>query len=296
MNFLFCTFKPLTIAENGGCAILPPGWIHPNRKLPTSVLILGRKGNVQIEEEDINLEIRPNRIVLLIANRQHKGKFKLKSTASYYWLHFIHPHKPKILTHKDVSMIFSNPVIIKQRLANAAIIPQQLDLSQPDYVSQIFHELLNEQENPSYISWKFQLLFQNLLIAITESAISSHKPTSPISSSSSLVNSIISTIADDLINPNLSVKSIAYKFHYNADYIGRQFKNIMGLAIGKYILHLRIKIAVKYLQETHESVTNIAHKCGFVSLRHFLRQFKKEKGMTPSELRYRFQALHINMQ
>ena len=103
-------------------------------------------------------------------------------------------------------------------------------------------------------------------------------------------------IADNLTDPDLSVKSIAYNFHYNPDYIGRQFKSIMGIPLGKYILNLRIKMAMKFLQETHETIANIAPKCGFVSLRHFLRQFKNEKGMTPSELRHRFQAIHINFE
>ncbi|MBN2442353.1 MAG: helix-turn-helix transcriptional regulator [Spirochaetales bacterium] len=296
MNFLYCTFEPLTKAENGGCAILPPGWIHATRNLSSSVLIMGRKGKVYIEEEDTEIEICPDRIALLIAYRQHKGKIKLRSTASYYWLHFNHPHKPIILKDTDVSMLVNNPAIIKQRLANAALIPQQMDLPEPDYIFQIFRKLLNEQENPSYISWKYQLLFQELLIAITEAAISTYKSTSPLTADSSLVNSIISMIADNLTDPDLSVKSIAYNLQYNPDYIGRQFKNIMDIPIGKYILSLRIKLAAKFLQETHETVANIAGKCGFISLRHFLRQFKSEKGMTPSELRYRFQAIHINFE
>ena len=295
MNYLLCTFQPLTLAENGGYAILPPGWIHPRRKIPTSVLILGRKGNVLIEEENNTLEIRPNRLTLLIANRLHQGKCKIESTASYYWLHFIHPNKPEILMDKDVSLIFNNPLVIKQRLAKAALIPQEFDFEQSDHISSLFHELLNEQENPSQIFWKFQMLFQNLMITITEYVIQTYKPSPTSSLHSSLVSSMLSYILAELTNPDLSVKSIAYQFHYNPDYIGRQFKNAMGVGIGKYILQQRIGVAVKYLHETYDSVNSIAQKSGFISLRHFLRQFKKEKGMTPSELRHRYHAMHINI-
>jgi len=42
---------PDTRADNCGNAILNPGWSHPERLLPSSVLILGRKGRVLIDDE-----------------------------------------------------------------------------------------------------------------------------------------------------------------------------------------------------------------------------------------------------
>jgi AraC-like DNA-binding protein len=294
MDYLSYTFNPLPIAENGGYAILPPGWIHPERKLPTSVLILGKKGIVFIDEENKTLEIRPNRLVLLAPYRVHKGTKKIESTASYFWFHFAHEVKPTVLTENEVSSILHNPLFIKQRLTERALIPQQLDVLKSHKIEHIFRELLNEQENRSYVSWKFQIIFQNLLAVITEAAITSNKHLSKPSSGSSLVTSIISHIAFSLTDPNVCVKNIARKLKYNPDYIGRQFKTIMGIGISEYILKERIKIAVKILQETNDTVNSIAEKSGFSSVRHFLRQFKREKGMTPTELRVRYKAMHIN--
>jgi len=294
MNYFSYTFKPLPIAENGGYAILPPGWIHPKRKLPTSVLILGKKGNVYIEEEDTILEIYPNRLVLLAPHRMHKGKMKIESTASYFWLHFAHEVQPEVLTSNEISSILHNPHVLKQRLIERALIPQQMDLLKSHKISQIFHDLLNEQENRSHVSWKFQLIFQNLLVTITEETITSNEHLSRPSSGSSLVSSIITNIAVSLTEPDLCVKNIAKKLKYNPDYIGRQFKNIMGIGITEYILKERIKMASKILQESNDTVSAIAKKSGFSSVRHFLRQFKREKGMTPTELRIRYKTMHIN--
>jgi AraC-like DNA-binding protein len=296
MHYLICPFHPASKADNGGCALLTPGWIHPSRKLDSSVIIIGRKGTILLEEEGELLEVIPNRLILLTANRLHKGVKPLQSPASYYWFHFTLTEPPLLLTSDDVAPILSNPLVIQQRLAKTALIPQQLDLSDNDSISVLLRQLLNEQECPCYTKWRLQIMFQNLLVAITEETIKSYRMPENLSASSSLVYTVVTDISSHLTNPNLSVKSIANDLDYNPDYIGRQFRMVMGIPIGEYILQQRIKLAEQLLQESSETMVNIARKCGFSSVRHFLRQFRKKRGMTPSELRHRYHAMHINIQ
>lgn len=295
MHYLFCPFAPPPRADNGGCAMLTPGWIHPCRKLDSSVIIVGRKGTVLLEEEGELLEVIPNRLILLTAGKQHRGVKPLESHAAYYWFHFTLYNSPELFSSDDIALILSNPIVKQQRLAEAALIPQKLDLTSTGVIPLLFRELLNEQERPCYTRYRLQLIFQNLLIAITEETINSYQPPENLSTGSSLVYSIVTDINTHLTNPNLSVKSIAGNIRHNPDYIGRQFRAMMGIPIGEYILQQRMKLAEQLLQEEHETVTKIALKCGFSSLRHFLRQFRKEKGMTPLELRRRHQAMHINI-
>lgn len=296
MDYLFCPFQPTPHADNGGCAILPPGWIHPRRKLDSSVIILGRKGNVLIDEEGDLLEVKPNNLVLLTAGRAHQGVKPIESQASYYWFHFTLPNEPVIFSSEGIAPILSNQCVAWQRLSEAALIPQQLDLADSDRITLLFRELLNEQEQPCYTKRRFQLLFQNLLIELTKETISSYQPVGSLTAGSSLVYEVVSNINSHITDPNLSVKTIASELKHNPDYIGRQFKAVMAMSIGKYILQQRIKLAERLLQESHDSVGEIALNCGFTSFRHFLRQFKQERGMTPSELRRRYQAIHMNIE
>ncbi len=295
MHYLLCPFHPYPKADNGGCALLSPGWIHPSRKLDSSVIIIGRKGTVLLEEEGELLEVIPNRLILLTAGKLHKGMRPLETNASYYWFHFTLQSTALTLTSEEVAPILSNPLVIQQRLAEAALIPQQLNLADNDFLSVLFRELLCEQERPSYTRQRLQLIFQNLLIAITEETIKSYHVPESLSAASSLVYTIVTAVNTNLTNLNLSVKSIANDLDYNPDYIGRQFRAVMGISIGEYVLQQRMKLAEELLQESNETITNIAIKCGFSSVRHFLRQFKKEKGLTPSDLRHRYQAMHINI-
>ena len=296
MHYLFCPFHEFPKADNGGCAVLQPGWHHPRRKLDSSVILLGRKGTVQLMEENVPLEVRPNRLVLLTAGRLHDGTNPIYALASYYWLHFTLPGPPALLSNDEVAPILSNPMIIKQRLAGAALIPQQIDLPDSDWIFSLFRDLQHEQEHPGYTPWRFQLLFQNLLIAITEATIHYYQPPDTLTAGSSLVYGAVSSITTCLTDPNLSIKTIADLLQHNPDYIGRQFRSVMGMSVGNYILQQRMKLAQQLLQETPDSVAAIALKCGFTSMRHFLRQFKRERGITPSELRRKHRAMHINIQ
>ena len=65
----------------------------------------------------------------------------------------------------------------------------------------------------------------------------------------------------------------------------RCFKKLSGMTPVKYQLGCKIKAAANMLLGTNESVLTIALDCGFFDSSHFIREFKKEKGISPSEFR-----------
>jgi len=274
--------------------MLNPGWIHMKRTLSESVIILGRKNSAFIEDEGEQVEIRPNRICILAAGRMHQGKKAITEPVSYYWLHFSTASLPALLSDDEANTILSNKDVIKQRLSRAALVKQQLDLKDPEPFNRLFHDLLYEQERPSYSSLKFQALVQQLLINATEATIGEHTVPRTLPTGSDLAYAILSLIAERLSDPNLSIKYVADVLRHNPDYIGRKFRRVMGLSIGEYVLQKRIELATLRLQETYGSVAAISSQCGFGSVRHFLRQFKAVQGITPSELRARYRTMYIN--
>jgi AraC-like DNA-binding protein len=274
--------------------MLNPGWIHMKRRLAETVIILGRKNSAFLEDEGEQIEIRPNRICILAAGRMHWGTKAIAVPVSYYWLHFATPALPVLLSDDQANTILNNRDVIKQRLSRAVLVKQQLDLKDPEPFNRLFHDLLYEQERPSYTTWKFQVLVQQLLIKATEATIAEHAVPRTLPTDSALVYEILSLIAERLSDPNLSIKYIADVLRHNPDYIGRKFKHVMGISIGEYILQKRIELATLRLQETYGSVAEISTQCGFGSVRHFLRQFKVVQGITPTELRARYKTMYIN--
>lgn len=294
---------PDTTADNCGNAILSPGWSHPERRLPSSVLILGRKGSALIEEEGEILEVAPSRIILLAAGRHHRGAERIAASASYYWIHFTAAEGAlSMLSEEEAEAILRNPAVRSHKLEEAALLPQSFDLKDAEPFAQAFHELLFEQESPSYTPLKQQAIFRQTLIRLTELVIASRgrqrsgRPAESESPIASIVYATVAEVLENLIDPELSVKTIAASLKLNPDYIGRRFREVMGSSIGSFILKKRIQFARGRLEESNDSVKEIARQCGFGTMRHFIRQFKSESGMTPTEARLHFQARHINNQ
>jgi AraC-like DNA-binding protein len=65
----------------------------------------------------------------------------------------------------------------------------------------------------------------------------------------------------------------------------RNFKSITGHNFVDFITRVRIGQACSMLYGTDEQVTAICYKSGFQNLANFNRQFRKLKGMTPSDYR-----------
>jgi len=281
-------------ADNGGLAILNPGWIHPRRLLTSSVVIVGFRGTVQMTVEDEPLELNPGRMVVLPAGLIHQGTAPLSEPASYYWMHFTLPGEVSLLSQEESDTILSSEGVTSHRLEDAAFLPLSFHLPEAEPFREEFRELLNLQENPTYTGWKFQLRFQCFLIHLTEAVIGAHQPPKVPSSSSSVVYGVLACVAENLTNPDLSIKTIARSLGLNLDYAGRRFKEVMGLSVGDYLLKERLKLAVVRLQQSQETLASVASACGFGTLRHFLRQFKTQFGTTPTEARTRYRMMHFN--
>ncbi|HCM28768.1 MAG TPA: hypothetical protein DIC34_19915 [Treponema sp.] len=291
--FQFPGFRSLH-ADNCGCAMLSPPWIHPRRKLGSSVLIVGYRGRVPIVNMDEEYWIAPGTVTLLPAGQIHYGSQAISAPAMYFWFHFTTLKPPVIVEAEEADTIFSDPAITSHKLDGAALLPLHFILEDAEPVHQIFHDLLYEQENPSYTSLKFQIMFQGLIIRLTECVIAGHQPGAAGSTRTSVAYDIVTWLTEHLTDPNLSIKMISAAIGLNPDYAGRRFKETMGLSVGEYVLKKRVEMAIRFLQETGETVERIAGQCGFGTVRNFLRQFKAERGMTPTEIRKRHRIMHVN--
>ncbi len=65
----------------------------------------------------------------------------------------------------------------------------------------------------------------------------------------------------------------------------REFRQLYGVAPGRWLLERRLECAAHLLTSTSISVTEILFECGFEQASHFSRTFKAKFGQTPSEYR-----------
>ncbi len=98
-----------------------------------------------------------------------------------------------------------------------------------------------------------------------------------------IIEDVKNYILENYANPLFGVSDVADRFHFSSDYISRLFNKYVGMAINPYITNVRMQGAMKMLSETEEPLKNIAEKVGYSNLNYFIRVFRKQTNMTPSE-------------
>ena len=95
----------------------------------------------------------------------------------------------------------------------------------------------------------------------------------------------IKTYIRESMEFDLGCAHVAAVFHYNRNYLGRVFKEAVGMSIAQYLMQVRLERARELLSATHLPVIEIAERCGFGGVSYFNRAFKAEEGITPTEYR-----------
>lgn len=83
----------------------------------------------------------------------------------------------------------------------------------------------------------------------------------------------------------VTLPQIADKFHYTPEYTSRLIKSTTGKSFTQILQQVRLEKAQVLLQDTNLSVANIANQVGYETTEYFIRIFKKQMHMTPTEYR-----------
>lgn len=82
-----------------------------------------------------------------------------------------------------------------------------------------------------------------------------------------------------------SLGKMAESVNLSAPYFCFLFKSITGVSPAKYLKELRMQQAATLLTTTFLSVKEIVRRVGLADESHFVRDFKRRYGVTPSEFR-----------
>ncbi|MCQ6559831.1 helix-turn-helix domain-containing protein [Paenibacillus mendelii] len=87
---------------------------------------------------------------------------------------------------------------------------------------------------------------------------------------------------DNQLESNLSLASLSRHANVTPAHFSRVFKQLTGMNVTEYVTTKRIIRAKELLIESDDSIAIVAERCGFESLPHFHRMFKKIAGLTPA--------------
>lgn len=84
---------------------------------------------------------------------------------------------------------------------------------------------------------------------------------------------------------DITLEALGEQFGYHPNYLNSIFTRYTGKPIYAYITDFRIDEAIRLLENTRLSVSEIASRVGFCDISHFSKTFKKKTGHTPSDFR-----------
>lgn len=166
-------------------------------------------------------------------------------------------------------------------LFSSIYVPYILKVDKPDYIKQLFENIIfghTESTIPSILRQK-AFIFELIAYYIEHSKISNEKLIKDSGFSALLI------FIEDNLHKELTVNQLCEFTHMHPNYFIRYFKKHMSLPPMEYVNNLRVQKVKLLLETSEDTIQNISLDSGFTSQYYLSRVFKKKTGFTPSQYR-----------
>jgi len=253
------------MSQNGyyecGMFLAHEGWMHPERIKDFSVLLFGLQGRYGIIENDDIFVVDEGDAMILQAKHIHRGyPLETSTIPKYYWVHFY--QDPPEWKHFHLP----NP-------SQAAILFKYL-----------LHVTNTRGYEPGMPDQILSLIFQEINYQYSEQSIRS----------TAILYQIREWIRNHITDP-IRLEDLAKEFGYNTLYLSRIFKEQFHIGLKQYINTERINLINNYLIATDLPLKTIAEETGFPSYESFLKFYRYNEKITPSQHRESFIHTYINL-
>lgn len=99
-----------------------------------------------------------------------------------------------------------------------------------------------------------------------------------------VVKQIISEVQNNICE-DMNLKTLSYKYHMNASYLGQIFQKEVGCSFAQYVTNLKNSRAKDMILNTSMRINDIAQAVGYTDISYFYRKFKQSYGVSPATLR-----------
>lgn len=165
----------------------------------------------------------------------------------------------------------------------SAITDKVMTISPP--LRPVILKILDERNGPRLSAEYMEALLQMLLIELIREpdvpALSAKSPATTFAENV-LVDKALKMIAEG-ISAKIHLSDLAKKLNVSVPYLYKLFDEHLKMPPGQYIMKIRLEESKVLLREGRKTVGEIAKECGFSSIQHYSRQFRKHFEITPSE-------------
>jgi AraC-like DNA-binding protein len=265
-------FSPLK-AQNAGLFISRGNAMHPTRVIDSHELIFVKQGELDMWEDEQVFHLEAGQTLHLWPGRQHGSTKPMPPGLKFYWIHFE-------IEERQITYEFSPAVTI----------PQVVQMAQPERLEWLFRTFLDDQEGGVLQPHSANLLTTMMLVEVANSCIERHPNTEDANAVATWAHTYIRINYDRPI----TTSKVAEALRYNADYLGRIYRQVYGCTLTEAIHRRRVHFACQYLLDTNLTIEQIAQKCGFTDPDYFRRVFRRYMQISPGDYRNEYSRLHVN--
>lgn len=254
---------------------------HPDRVLDSAVLLLGYGGECPISQEGREFVLKRGTFAILFPNVRHYGTGEVSEGQSHFWCHFHLPDGYFIAEADSAEALLQKGI---------CVIPEFCTINDPEKYFILFSQLIDASEQDGGRRAITDSYVKILLCSLAESAkhaergcVGEHK-----------LVSAVKDWAKRNATEGRGVYDAASELKYAPDYLTRIFKKHTGKTTLEYINGVRLQKAKSLLLNTDLSVSQIAYSVGFADEKYFMRLFKREESVTPTQYRMSHVKRHLN--
>ncbi len=171
-------------------------------------------------------------------------------------------------------------------ILNGLVFDAPVFLGSTDELSSIIHHISYEHFSSEIYHNEIKELFTKIFFLKISRMIKSKKIVSPnvLSSKNDKISYLKTRLFDE---PNLfsNIDEMANFVGLSRSGLQHLYKKTFGVSVISDVINGRIEKAKSLLARTNFTVSEIAQKCGYKNDFHFMRQFKNQTGLTPTQYR-----------
>ena len=151
-----------------------------------------------------------------------------------------------------------------------------------DRIKGQFERIIEAENKPHFAAVQTVALYEILIALLESGEVYSSLEGIEKKSKNEVIKKVISYI-DDNLGDKITLNDLADCAKMSEKYFCTFFKNQAGCTPIEHINRVRIERACELMTRHNMSVTDAAFETGFESLSYFIRRFKKQMGVSPSE-------------
>ncbi|MCI1856889.1 MAG: AraC family transcriptional regulator [Sporolactobacillus sp.] len=288
MRFYSFTLEKPVMYFMGGEFTASNTWQHHARYHKGDYeIIFCLKGTIFLQVDSEKYAVKSNQMIIIPPFKHLVGYKKSEKNVDFYWLHFF-PQCTAASFEADEKDIVNQLKSLNYGTNNMITLPVLFNIDNYKDMTIAFHQLLSMGGKLNRLE-KRDFLTSALLIEIFESYVKQQDH----SSRHAKIEHLKEWIKSNMSN-TLTVNEIAENVHLNRNYLTRIFKRYTGMTTFQYINKIKIELASLLLLRTEMSIKEISYAAYFTTPKMFMRRFKIETDLSPTEYRNKYSTILKN--